>query len=145
VSTLDEASLITTFSSGKGVAQQADGTIVLTSQKVNKMYLLETVYALPNTPISMVSLFQPTFLEQWHHRLAHCSPLTIQDMASKGLVDGLKMSETMVNGKCEDCILGCQTHCPFDGKTEKNLTSSNLLHLISGSHLMFSPLGKKPV
>jgi hypothetical protein len=75
----------------------------------------------------MVSLSQPTFLEQWHHCLAHCSPLTIQDMASKGLVDGLKMSEMTVNGKCEDCILGCQTRRPFDGETEKNLTPLKLV------------------
>jgi hypothetical protein len=74
VSTLNEAGLITTFGDRKGVAQKADGTIVLTSQKVNGMYLLETVDTSLNTPIAMVSLSQPTFLEQWHRCLTHCSP-----------------------------------------------------------------------
>ena len=91
------------------------------------MYLLETIDTSPNIPLAMVSPSQPTMLEQWHHCFAHCSPLTIQDMASKSLVDDLKISETMVNGKCEDCILGCQTCCPFDGETEKNLAPLELI------------------
>ena len=45
----------------------------------------------------------------------------IQDMINSGLVDGLIITETKVNGKCEDCIMGHQTHRPFDGETEKDL------------------------
>jgi hypothetical protein len=42
-------------------------------------------------------------------------------MASKGLVDGLIISKTTINGKCKDCIMGHQTHQPFNGVTEKDL------------------------
>ena len=31
------------------------------------------------------------------------------------------ISETELNGKCEDCMIGRQAHHPFDGETEKNL------------------------
>jgi hypothetical protein len=48
-------------------------------------------------------------------------------MAINNLVDGLKISETSVKGKCEDCILGRQTRRPFDGETEKNLAPLDLI------------------
>jgi hypothetical protein len=64
VSALNEASLITFFGNEKGVAWKADGTIILTSQKVNGMYLLETIDAsnchgvtiLANMPQAMAPL-----------------------------------------------------------------------------------------
>jgi hypothetical protein len=34
----------------------------------------------------MTSLSQPATLEQWHRRLAHCSPLTITEMSKENLV-----------------------------------------------------------
>ena len=48
-------------------------------------------------------------------------------MASQNLVEGLKISETTVTGKCEDCILGHQTCHPFDGTTEKDLVPLELV------------------
>ena len=73
------------------------------------MYLLETTEPAPSMTLAMESLIQSTSLEQWHHRLAHCSPLTIQEMANSGLVDGLKISDASLTGKCEDCIMGRQS------------------------------------
>ena len=32
-----------------------------------------------------------------------------------------------MNGKCENCILGHQTHCLFDGETKKNLEPLELV------------------
>ena len=127
ISALDKAGLTTVFGSGQGVTKKTDGTVVLTSRNVNGMYLLETVNDIPGTPFAMTSLSQPTSLEQWHRRLAHCSPLTIQDMANHNLVDDLKISETTVKGKCENCILGRQTRRPFDGETEKDLEPLELV------------------
>ena len=63
------------------------------------MYLLETIDDSPEIPIAMTSLSQPTSPEQWHQCLTHCSPLTIQDMSNKSLVDNLKISEMAINGK----------------------------------------------
>ena len=127
VSALDKAGLTTTFGNGKGITQKADGTVVLTGRNVNGMYLLEAIDNAPNTPIAMSSLSQPTTLEQWHRRLTHCSPLTIQIMAKNNLVDGLIISDLTMNGKCEDCILGRQTRRPFDGETEKDLSPLDLV------------------
>ena len=48
-------------------------------------------------------------------------------MANNGLVDGLTISEDMVTGKCEDCIMGRQAHHPFDGETDKKLEPLKLV------------------
>ena len=91
------------------------------------MYLLEPVNNSLDTTFAMTSLSKPTSLEQWHQRLAHCSLLTIQVMANNKLLDGLVILETDMNGKCENCILGRQTHCPFDGETKKDLNPLDLV------------------
>ena len=127
VSALDSTGLTTIFGGGKGVTKKLDGTIILVGQKVNRMYLLEALENLVNIPVAMTSLSHPTSLEQWHRRLTHCSPATIQDMASKNLVDGLDISEMAADGQCENCILGHQTHRPFDGETQKDLDTLELI------------------
>ena len=91
------------------------------------MYLIEEVKNIPKVSIAMTLLSQPVSLEQWHRRLTHCSPTTITEMATKNLVDGLKITGGDVTGKCEDCILGRQTRRPFDGETEKNLLPLDLV------------------
>ena len=48
-------------------------------------------------------------------------------MANNNLVDGLKISNVSIRGKCEDCILGRQTRRPFDGVTDKNLAPLDLV------------------
>ena len=127
VGALDNAGLITTFGNGKGVTTKADGTVVLAGKNVNGMYLLETLDGSSHVPLALSSLSQTTTLEQWHRRFAHCSPLTIRDMAANDMVDGLKLVGDTLDGKCEDCIMGRQTHRPFDGETEKNLASLDLV------------------
>ena len=104
-----------TIGNGRGVVQKTNGTIVLTGKNVSGMYLLEALDTTPHTPLALNSLSQPTSLEQWHHRLTHCNPLTIKDMANNKLVDGLTIYKSTLNGKCEDCIMGPQTRRPFDG------------------------------
>ena len=127
VSALDRAGLLITFGGGKGVVKKPNETIVLTGKGVNGMYLLETLDMKPHTPLAFYSLSNPTSLEQWHRWLTHCSPLTIKDMANNGLVDGLTISRDTVTGKCEDCIMGRQTHHPFDGEMDKKLEPLELV------------------
>ena len=127
ISTLDKAGVSTTFGENQGIARKADGTAVLTGKNVNGMYLLDPIENTPRPPIAMGSLSKPTSLEQWHRRLTHCSPLTIQNMATNNLIDGLTISEDTLKGKCEDCILGRQTRRPFDGETEKGLKPLELV------------------
>ena len=80
-----------------------------------------------DTPLAMTSVSQPATLEQWHRRLAHCSPLTITEMLKSHLVDGLNISDGDLCGKCEDCVVGRQTRWPFDGKTETDLDPLELV------------------
>ena len=94
VSALDKAGLTTMFGNGKGIVRKTDGTLVLAGQNVNGMYLLEMLDNVPSKPLMMASsLSKPTSLEQWHCCLAHCSSLTIREMANSNLVDGLTISE----------------------------------------------------
>ena len=68
VSACDRAGLFTTFGGGKGITRQPDGTIVLSANNMNGMYLLEPVKhtnSIPR-PIAMGSLTQQVPLEQWH-------------------------------------------------------------------------------
>ena len=127
ISAFDKAGLTTTFGNGKGVVRNTDGTVVLSGNNVNGMYLLETLDDIPKIPIAMTSLSQPVSLEQWHRRFTHCSPMTIHDLANNNLVDGLNISEMTLTGKCEDCVMGRQTRRPFDGATEKNLAPLDLV------------------
>ena len=137
VSTLDNARLTTVFGQGQGVTKKPDGTVVLAGKNINGMYVLDAIDTPPNTPLAMKSISQSIPLEQWHRRFTHCSPLTIQDMANRNLVDGLQISETTLTRKCEDCILGRQTRRPFNGETEKDVPPLDLLSfdLFGPSHV----------
>ena len=129
VSAFDKHGLTTTFGNGKGITRKADGTVILAGKNEDGMYLLDVIRDTPKSSetIATLSLSQPTSLKQWHRRLAHCSPLTIQEMTGKRLVDGLNISHLTLNGKCEDCILGRQTRRPFDRETEKDLPPLDLV------------------
>jgi len=125
ISAFDRAGLTTTFGGGHGVIRKPDGSVVLTGRGERGMYIVDTLTGddeiLSDVPLAMQSLLQVISLEQWHRRLTHCNPSTIQEMASKNLVDGLRISVTNLRGKCEDCVLGRQTRRPFDGETDKVL------------------------
>ncbi len=54
--------------------------------------------------------------------------MTIGEMLKGNLVDGLSVLDNDLRGKCEDCVVGRQTRCPFNGKTETDL---KLLGLVS--------------
>src|SRR5260221_11118017 len=131
VSAFDKAGLTTTFGGGRGVIRKGDGSIVLSGRGERGMYVLDAidnnVGNIPGDPLAMGSLSQYIPLEQWHRRFSHCTPLTIQEMGSGNLVDGLKISDTNLRGKCEDCILGRQTRRPFDGVTERSLDTLELV------------------
>ena len=88
---------------------------------------LDNLPKIPNAHLSGASLLQPTSLEQWHHQLTHCSPLTIKQMSTENLVDGLNISDTDLRGKCEDCVIGRQVRRPFDRFTEKGLDPLELV------------------
>src|SRR6266540_764113 len=72
-------------------------------------------------------LVPPKLTLEWHRCLTYCSPLTIMEMSTGNLVDGLHISGNDLCGKCEDCIIGRQTRRPFDGNTEKDLDPLELV------------------
>ena len=131
ISALDKAGLITTFGGGQGIVRKQDGTVVLAGRAVKGMYIVnplgEMKSNIPSNPIAMSSVSKPTSLEQWHRRLTHCSPLTIQEMVNKDLVDGLNITGKELRGKCEDCILGPHTRRPFDSESAKALQPLELV------------------
>src|SRR6266540_4271920 len=88
---------------------------------------LDNLPKIPNVHLSGALLSQPASLEQWHCRLTHCSPLTIKQMSTENLIDGLNISDTDLRGKCEDCVIGRQVRQPFDGFTKKGLDSLELV------------------
>jgi len=95
------------------------------------MYVVdELIRNLPgvlNIPTAMTSLLSPVPIEQWHCWLMHCSPLTIVEMSKANLVDGLNLSGNELCGKCVDCIIGQQACRPYNGKSETNLDSLELV------------------
>ncbi len=130
VSAFDKAGLTATFGGGQGIIRKSDGTVILAGRQDKGMYIVDVVNDLrkdDTTPTAMSSLSNSTSLEQWHRRLTHCSPSTIQEMSNNNLVDGLTISGTEMRGKCEDCILGRQTRRPFDSETEKDLAPLELV------------------
>jgi len=70
ISAFDKAGLNTTFGSGCGVIRKRDGSVVLTRQGEKGMYIVDVLGGqkpnLPDRPLAMSSLSQPTTLEQWH-------------------------------------------------------------------------------
>ena len=48
-------------------------------------------------------------------------------MAKGNLIDRLEISETALNCKCKNCIMGRQTRCPFNGEFEKDLMPLELI------------------
>jgi len=88
---------------------------------------LDNLPKIPNAHLSGALLSQPASLEQWHRRLTHCSPLTIKQMSTGNLVDGLNISDTDLHGKCEDCVIGQQVRRPFNGFTKKGLDPLELV------------------
>ena len=43
---------------------------------------------------------------------------TVEQMYRKGIVEGLTITNLACQpGLCEDCIMGKQSRCPFDGNT----------------------------
>jgi hypothetical protein len=130
VSAFDKAGLTITFGGGRGLFESQMGLLSCLADLKRGMYIVEKLDDAgnkSNTPTAMRSLSQSIPLEQWHRRLAHCSPLTIKEMIGGNLVDGLQISEDELRGKCEDCVLGRQTRRPFDGTTEKTLDPLELV------------------
>jgi hypothetical protein len=72
---------------------------------------------------------QPVDLEGWHRRFVHADVRRIEDMAAKGLVDGLTITRKSLRGYCEDCIFGKQDKMPFDDDVVHETRPLERVHL----------------
>jgi len=153
VSAFNKAGLTTTFGGGRGVIRKGDGSIVLSGRGERGMYVLDAidnnVGNIPGDPLAMGSLSQSIPLEQWHRRFSHCSPLTIQEMGSGNLVDGLKISDTNLCGKCEDCILGSSNSSGdplvFNLEERKYILCPSLMQEHHSNMVLTSPTNLTPL
>ena len=61
-------------------------------------------------PCSSMALHTRTpDIETWHHRLTHCSPQAIIDMAKNGVSKGMPIELSSLPPKCDLCALGKQS------------------------------------
>src|SRR6202044_462694 len=64
------------------------------------------------------SLNKPADIDTWHRRLGHPSYDTVERMGRKEIVGGMDVTTfSRQPGLCEDCVMGKQTRCPFDGNS----------------------------
>lgn len=109
---------------GVRIGLEGDGAIMRTpsGDPFMKCTLDGAMFTVPfvQPPTAMVarSLNKPADLETWHRRLAHVSESIVRGMIRDATVEGLTITKTTVNGKCEDCILGKHARRPFDSKPE---------------------------
>ncbi len=123
ISALDKAGLSTVFSNSCAIICNNSGNEVFTGSGSEGMYILDTA----PIPQAMSSHSLPTSLCDWHRCFVHMSPKTIEEMASKKLIDGLEITSDPLQGQCEDCILACQAHCPFDEPTDPDINPLELV------------------
>ncbi|KAJ3834171.1 hypothetical protein F5878DRAFT_502775, partial [Lentinula raphanica] len=56
----------------------------------------------------------PCSLAMWHTRFAHINTNVIALMKRRDLVNGLDITDSSLNGKCEPCLHAKPTRRPFD-------------------------------
>ncbi|PPQ82316.1 hypothetical protein CVT24_002271 [Panaeolus cyanescens] len=105
------------FKDGAAIFRDKNDNPFISAPRVNGMYILsakDVTFAMP-----VKSHSKPTTIDTWHRRFAHAGLSGIKEIKSKGLVDGLDVTEGVKElGGCEDCVYGKQTRRPFDGKGE---------------------------
>ncbi len=109
ISALDKAGLSMIFADEKAVVKDKSGSEIFVGCGSEEMYVLESV----PTPQAMSSRATAVPLSEWHRCFVHMSPKMIEEMASKGLVDGLNTTPDPLLGKCKDCILVWHMHHPL--------------------------------
>ena len=136
---LDRAGCFSVFSAGGVTFLNPSGSPFLYGKSVGTMYEVEVfpptgrINAKPLTapPSGMVMapeardtvvafathlLDKQTDADTWHRRLGHPSYDMVERMYRRGIVEGLTITNLARQpGLCEDCIMGKQSQCPFDG------------------------------
>jgi hypothetical protein len=77
---------------------------------------------------------KPTDLMNWHRRMGHADVRVIERMANRGLVEGLAITNKVLQGLCENCVVGKATKHPFDAEVTHEtepLTKQSHLNVIT--------------
>lgn len=124
VSQFDKAGYYSTFGGGEVTIRKGEGGAPLLSGRGSAgMYVLEA-----KTTHANISTANPASLGDWHRRMVHGSPDTIEEMCSKNLVDGLDITDHKLGGKCISCRDGRHHTRPYDGHSNPNVPP---LHLVA--------------
>ena len=76
------------------------------------------------------SLNAPAEIDVWHRRFGHAGIMSIRNLATKALVDGLNVKGDMeAKGLCEDCIYGKHTAHPYDAEVEVKTEPNQCVHI----------------
>jgi hypothetical protein len=123
VSQFDKAGYYLTFGGGSVVIREGGaGETILKGCGSAGMYVLQATEIYAN-----ISTAQPTSLKNWHRRLVHGSPGTIEEMRSNNLVSGLDITDHALDGRCLSCRAGRQHTHPYDGKSDANIPPLDLV------------------
>lgn len=102
ISRLDSLGYTIMFGNGEAKFYSPQGTHFMTGVGAGGLYRLDIVDPLVLAARSR-SLNRPVDLETWHRRFAHAGIDRIRLLEKKGLVDGLTVTSSRVEGKCVDC------------------------------------------
>ena len=122
VPTLDKSGKNILFESGKAFVR-SNNVLLATGTLQGNLYRLDSRISKP------INAFISVEMEVWHRRLAHLNPITIAEMSSKNVVQGLNLStEKPKLNTCKGCIMG-KAHRSQIPKSSSN-KSTRLLELV---------------
>ncbi|KAG9225832.1 hypothetical protein CCMSSC00406_0008360 [Pleurotus cornucopiae] len=104
VSELDAKGLTVIFSKGLGRVYDKDDKLILTTTKVNELYIFEVKNPAANAAAR--SLEKPVTMDGWHRQYGHAGIDRIQQLFAKDLVDGAKVEGKVSTDKCVPCVHG---------------------------------------
>ncbi len=138
VSQFNRCGYFSLFSGGEVIISQGkSGQPILHSHGSGGMYILEG-----NCATAFLSTSSPADLDMWHRCFAHADVNHIHEMANKGLVDDLVITNTKVNGWCLDYLAGRQHACPYDNPTDSSVPPLGLVAMdLWGPSCVASPGG----
>ncbi len=123
VSQFDRGGYYSLFGGGRVVITKGlGGTPILHGRGSSGMYVLDS-----SQSVAMLSTSAPVDLQTWHRRFAHSDVERIREMAAKGLVDDLRITNLTVDGRCPDCQAGRQHTRPYDNHTDPDVPPLGLV------------------
>jgi len=69
-----------------------------------------------------------TDLGTWHRRLGHLGDLILKKLVTSETIKGMDVTDTHLDGICEECILGKMDEKPFETREEQDTQLFGTLH-----------------